>query len=45
MVNAKNGKLVIGTRDLKRLLELWRDWQDHPRFNHRLELEFGCIRR
>ena len=44
IVNARIGKLVIGTRDPKRgCCGTVEDLTNHPRFNHRLEVEFGVL--
>ncbi|MEW9123774.1 MAG: tRNA adenosine(34) deaminase TadA [Thermotaleaceae bacterium] len=44
IVNARMGKLVIGTRDPKRgCCGTVEDLTNHPKFNHRLEVEFGVL--
>lgn len=44
IVNARIGKLVIGTRDPKRgCCGTVEDLTNHPKFNHRLEVEFGVL--
>ena len=44
IVNARIGRLVIGTRDPKRgCCGTIEDLTNHPKFNHRLEVEFGVL--
>jgi len=44
IVNSRIGRLVIGTRDLKRgCCGTVEDLTNHPKFNHRLEVEFGVL--
>lgn len=44
IVNSRIDRLVIGTRDLKRgCCGTVEDLTNHPKFNHRLEVEFGVL--
>ena len=44
IVNARIGRLVIGTRDPKiGCCGTIEDLTNHPKFNHRLEVEFGVL--
>lgn len=44
IVNARISRLVIGTRDHKRgCCGTIEDLTNHPKFNHRLEVEFGVL--
>ena len=44
IVNSRIERLVIGTRDLKRgCCGTVEDLTNHPKFNHRLEVEFGVL--
>lgn len=44
IVNSRIDRLVIGTRDLKRgCCGTIEDLTNHPKFNHRLEVEFGIL--
>ena len=44
IVNSRIDRLVIGTRDLKRgCCGTIEDLTNHPKFNHRLQVEFGIL--
>ncbi len=44
IVNSRIERLVIGTRDFKRgCCGTVEDLTNHPKFNHRLEVEFGVL--
>lgn len=44
IVNSRIDRLVIGTRDLKRgCCGTVEDLTNHPKFNHRLQVEFGLL--